>query len=90
TAYLITSTTVTPIVGKLSDLYGRRLLYLIGVIIFGGVKRIAGVASYVVPFMAVAYILLSLIIVGMNIAEIPAVFALIFKSAFGADSIFGG
>ena len=34
TAYLITSTTVTPIVGKLSDLYGRRLLYLIGVIIF--------------------------------------------------------
>lgn len=34
TAYLITSTVVTPIVGKLSDLYGRRLLYLIGVIIF--------------------------------------------------------
>ncbi|WP_064094339.1 MDR family MFS transporter [Rossellomorea aquimaris] len=34
TAYLITSTSVTPIVGKLSDLYGRRLLYLIGVIIF--------------------------------------------------------
>jgi EmrB/QacA subfamily drug resistance transporter len=34
TAYLITSTTVTPIVGKLSDQYGRRLLYLIGVIIF--------------------------------------------------------
>ena len=34
TAYLITSTTVTPIVGKLSDQYGRRVLYLIGVIIF--------------------------------------------------------
>lgn len=34
TAYLITSTTVVPIVGKLSDLYGRRLLYLIGTIIF--------------------------------------------------------
>ncbi|MBN8192342.1 alanine:cation symporter family protein [Bacillus sp. NTK074B] len=69
---------------------GIGLVVLIGVIIFGGVKRIAGVASYVVPFMAIAYILLSLIIVGMNIAEIPAVFALIFKSAFGADSVFGG
>jgi EmrB/QacA subfamily drug resistance transporter len=34
TAYLITSTTVVPIVGKLSDLYGRRLLYLLGTIIF--------------------------------------------------------
>jgi EmrB/QacA subfamily drug resistance transporter len=34
TAYLITSTTVVPIVGKLSDLYGRRLLYLIGMLIF--------------------------------------------------------
>ncbi|WP_374720626.1 MDR family MFS transporter [Peribacillus tepidiphilus] len=34
TAYLITSTTIVPIVGKLSDLYGRRLLYLIGTIIF--------------------------------------------------------
>ncbi|MFC3886218.1 MDR family MFS transporter [Bacillus songklensis] len=34
TAYLITSTTVVPIVGKLSDLYGRRLLYLIGTIVF--------------------------------------------------------
>lgn len=34
TAYLITSTTVVPIVGKLSDLYGRRFLYLLGTIIF--------------------------------------------------------
>ncbi|WP_406685844.1 alanine/glycine:cation symporter family protein [Rossellomorea vietnamensis] len=69
---------------------GIGLVVLIGIIIFGGVKRIAGVASYVVPFMAIAYILLSLIIVGMNIAEIPAVFGLIFRSAFGADSVFGG
>nr|WP_226671727.1 alanine/glycine:cation symporter family protein [Rossellomorea aquimaris] len=76
--------------GLSTTVTGIGLVVLIGVIIFGGVKRIAGVASYVVPFMAVAYILLSLIIVGMNIAEIPAVFALIFKSAFGADSIFGG
>ncbi len=76
--------------GLSTTVTGIGLVVLIGVIIFGGVKRIAGVASYVVPFMAIAYILLSLVIVGMNIAEIPAVFALIFKSAFGFDSAFGG
>lgn len=76
--------------GLSTTVTGIGLVVLIGVIIFGGVKRIAGVASYVVPFMAIAYILLSLIIVGMNITEIPAVFALIFKSAFGFDSAFGG
>lgn len=76
--------------GLSTTVTGIGLVVLIGVIIFGGVKRIAGVASYVVPFMAIAYILLSLIIVGMNITEIPAVLALIFKSAFGFDSAFGG
>lgn len=76
--------------GLSTTVTGIGLVVVIGVIIFGGVKRIAGVASYVVPFMAIAYILLSLIIVGMNITEVPAVFALIFKSAFGFDSAFGG
>ncbi|TYR99891.1 alanine:cation symporter family protein [Rossellomorea vietnamensis] len=66
------------------------LVILLGVIIFGGVKRIAKVAQYAVPFMALGYIFLSLIIVVMNIAELPAVFALIFKSAFALDSAFGG
>ncbi|MGD6965956.1 alanine/glycine:cation symporter family protein [Rossellomorea vietnamensis] len=66
------------------------LVILLGVIIFGGVKRIAKVAQYAVPFMALGYIFLSLIIVVMNITELPAVFALIFKSAFALDSAFGG
>ncbi|MBL5791736.1 sodium:alanine symporter [Heyndrickxia sporothermodurans] len=63
---------------------------LLGIIIFGGVKRIAGVAQFVVPFMALGYILVSLIIVFINIDQVPAVFAQIFKSAFGADATFGG
>ena len=66
------------------------LVVLLGVIIFGGVKRIAKVAQYAVPFMALGYIFLSLIIVIMNVAELPGVIALIFKSAFGVDSAFGG
>ncbi|MEH7525014.1 alanine/glycine:cation symporter family protein, partial [Bacillus sp. JJ1503] len=58
--------------------------------IFGGVKRIAKVAEWVVPFMAAAYVLIALIIIGSNFADIPAVFGLIFKSAFGAEEMFGG
>ncbi|WP_019243899.1 MULTISPECIES: alanine/glycine:cation symporter family protein [Bacillus] len=63
---------------------------LLAFIIFGGVKRIAHVAQLIVPFMALAYILLSIVIIVMNISEVPAVFALIFKSAFALDSAFGG
>ncbi len=66
------------------------LVILLALIIFGGVKRIVKVAQYVVPFMAIAYILLSLVIVAANISELPGVFALIFRSAFGLDSAFGG
>lgn len=63
---------------------------LLGFIIFGGVKRIAHAAQVIVPFMALGYILISLIIVLMNITELPGVIALIFRSAFGADQVFGG
>ncbi len=69
---------------------GIILIALIGVIIFGGVKRIASVAQYVVPFMAIGYILVSLIIVFANIGELPGVLSLIFRSAFALDSAFGG
>ncbi|WP_396021194.1 alanine/glycine:cation symporter family protein [Bacillus sp. S/N-304-OC-R1] len=66
------------------------LVILLGVIIFGGVKRIVNVAQYIVPFMACIYILIAVLIVAFNYTEIPAVFSLIFSSAFGADSVFGG
>ncbi|WP_243298889.1 alanine/glycine:cation symporter family protein [Bacillus litorisediminis] len=69
---------------------GIALMLLLALIIFGGVKRIANVAQVVVPFMAIGYILVSLIIILFNISEVPAVFALIFRSAFGADAAFGG
>jgi alanine or glycine:cation symporter, AGCS family len=76
--------------GVSKSVTGLIVIALLGLIIFGGVKRIATVAQYTVPFMAVGYILVALVIIGMNITEVPAVFALIFKSAFGADSMFGG
>lgn len=69
---------------------GVILVVLLAVIIFGGVKRIARVAEFVVPFMALGYILVALIITFMNISALPSVIKLIFTSAFGADAAFGG
>lgn len=66
------------------------LIVLLAVIIIGGVKRISRVAEYVVPFMAGAYILMALIIVAINIQQIPAIFALIINAAFDPGSAFGG
>src|SRR5690606_23649683 len=58
--------------------------------IIGGVRRIGKVAEYVVPFMAGGYILMAIIIIVLNFHRIPEVFALIFKSAFGAEQAFAG
>jgi len=69
---------------------GAIVIALLAVIIFGGVKRIASAAQFIVPFMALGYILLSFIIVFMNITEVPSIIMLIVKSAFAMDSAFGG
>ncbi len=62
----------------------------LGLIIIGGVKRISKVAEIVVPFMAIAYILMAVTIIVINISEVPAVFALIIKSAFNLEATFSG
>lgn len=69
---------------------GIIIVALLGLIIFGGVKRIGKVAEIVVPFMAGAYILVALIIIALNIEKVPAMFSLIFSSAFGLEPLFGG
>ncbi|NMG00633.1 alanine:cation symporter family protein [Aromatoleum toluolicum] len=65
------------------------MVITLGFIIFGGVKRIAHFAEFVVPFMALAYILMALVIVFLNIQELPGMIALIFRSAFGFEAGFG-
>ncbi|MBN7813024.1 alanine:cation symporter family protein [Algoriphagus sp. H41] len=69
---------------------GIAVTVFLGLIIIGGVKRISKVAEVVVPFMAAAYILMAVTIILLNITEIPAVFALIFKSAFNLEAAFSG
>ncbi len=62
----------------------------LAVIIIGGVKRISVVAEIIVPVMAAAYIFMALLIIGINITEVPAVFGLIVKSAFNMEAAFSG
>ncbi|MHA2938429.1 alanine/glycine:cation symporter family protein [Vibrio sp. RC27] len=58
-------------------------------IIFGGVRRIAAFAEIVVPFMALVYIFIAVVIVAMNASKIPEMIMLILNSAFGFDAGFG-
>jgi alanine or glycine:cation symporter, AGCS family len=69
---------------------GIIIVVLLGLIIFGGVKRIGKVAEIVVPFMAGAYILVAITIILFNIEQVPAMFSLIFSSAFDLEPLFGG
>src|SRR5690554_3268593 len=61
----------------------------LGFIIFGGVKRIARFAELVVPFMALAYILVALVIMFLNLSSVPAMFMLVIESAFGLNAGLG-
>lgn len=63
---------------------------LLGLIIIGGVKRIGRVAEIAVPFMAGAYIVMAVIIIIVNIREVPSVISLIVRSAFDLEPAFGG
>ena len=73
---------------------GIILATLTGIIIFGGVHRVAKVSEVIVPIFAVLYILVSLFVVVINIGEIPGIIKTIFESAFGlremAVGSFGG
>lgn len=69
---------------------GLVLAALTGVIVFGGLKRIVSFTQIVVPVMAILYIIIALIVVVLNITEIPGVFLLIIKSAFGLEEAFAG
>ena len=59
-------------------------------IIFGGVHRIAKVSQVIVPIMALLYLLLAIVIMILNISEIPRIFSMIISNAFGMDEAIGG
>jgi amino acid carrier protein len=63
---------------------------LTAVIIFGGIRRVAKVSSAIVPFMAVAYVVLCLILIIPNITLIPGMIVTIVEYAFGIQAFAGG
>ena len=64
---------------------------IMGALIFiGGIKRIANVTEFLVPFMSILYIGGALIALAVNIKEIPAAFALIFRDTFTGTAAIGG
>ncbi|MDH3638190.1 MAG: alanine:cation symporter family protein [Gammaproteobacteria bacterium] len=69
---------------------GLGLAVVTGFVVYGGIKRIAHVADVVVPIMAIGYIGMAVIIILINIGDIPAVLAMIVKNAFGFEEAVGG
>lgn len=69
---------------------GAVLALAAGAVILGGIKRIADVATKLVPAMALTYIFFGLIVIGMNAPAVPQAFVTIFQSAFGYDAALGG
>ena len=96
-AFLMPGVQANAIAGAVDNAFGIEpwvtglvMVLLLAVIIFGGVKRIANTAQIIVPFMALIYLLVAGSIIIMNITAVPDVFALIFRSAFATDAVFGG
>ncbi len=69
---------------------GMILAVLFGVIVIGGAKRLIKVTEVMVPFMGVIYVLMAVVVLVINAKQLPAMFGMIFESAFDFKAIFGG
>ena len=85
------------VAGAVKDSFGIDRLYtgtalsaVAGIIIFGGINRIAKAADVIVPIMAVGYLLMALLVIVLNIGDVPAVIVSIMKNAFGFEQAVGG
>ncbi len=75
----------------ISELYsGLILAVLVGLVLIGGIKRIASLAGKLVPFMAIFYLLAGLMILALNIRAVPDAIILIVSSAFNGSAAAGG
>ena len=71
-------------------LYGFFMIGLVGIVIIGGIKRIAEVAGRVVPLMFFVYMLMALFVLMGHYDQIPKAFSLIFSKAFSLEAGYGG
>jgi AGCS family alanine or glycine:cation symporter len=79
-----------PVLGEYPWVYGLVMTVLVGIVIVGGIKRIANVADKIVPIMCGVYVLAALAVIFMNASVVPAAFASIFTGAFNPDAAYGG
>ena len=87
----------TEIAGAMESLVGLPPLWtgiilaiLTAIVVIGGVQRIGQVASYLVPFMAIFYIVAGVAVIALRITEVPAALAAIFQGAFSFEAVGGG
>ena len=90
-------TQVNSISGNMSDVFGiptwvtgAVIMILVGLVVVGGLKRIAAVTEKIVPFMVILYMIGTIVIFFINITQVGAVFSAIFRGAFGAEAAAGG
>jgi alanine or glycine:cation symporter, AGCS family len=76
--------------GYAGTIFGLVLAVIVGIVIIGGIKRIATVTEKVVPFMALIYVGAALVIILMNAGMVPSAISLIFSEAFAPTAIGGG
>ena len=69
---------------------GLVLMVMVGAVVLGGIKRIASVASWLVPIMAISYLLMGLVVVALNITAVPAAIVYIVDSAMNGAAAAGG
>ncbi|MGB0256438.1 MAG: alanine/glycine:cation symporter family protein, partial [Flavobacteriaceae bacterium] len=76
--------------GSARTIIGIIMMVLVGIIIIGGIKRIASVTEKVVPFMALMYIIACVYIIGINFSFVDDAFGMIFSQAFNPQAGLGG
>ncbi len=69
---------------------GIAIVLISSFVIFGGIRKIARTAELIVPIMALAYILIAMVVVILNIEKLPSVLSLVFRSAFGLEQAAAG
>lgn len=73
-----------------AEIIGPILAILVGIIVFGGIESISNVATKVIPFMAIFYLVSGIWIIGINIERLDDILVTIFQGAFAPASILGG
>jgi alanine or glycine:cation symporter, AGCS family len=81
---------VFPVFKGFGFVFGILLALLVGIVIIGGIKKIASVTDKVVPFMVALYVITSLYIIFVNIDHVGDAFLAIYNGAFSGDGIVGG